>query len=128
MNKKEHQEWLDSLKVGDEIAYKWGYGEGAGYKIGKITNITPKRFIDSGNIRFNRNGEPPAGVHGVGNIVPVTAELKRDMTRRELILEIEDKIRHNKLSLETLTDVRNLIRWELDPSSKPKNIIFTELK
>ncbi|NLD92992.1 MAG: hypothetical protein GX639_10020 [Fibrobacter sp.] len=43
---QEYQNWLDGLKVGDEVYCTWGE------RIEKITHITKGRQIDIGKIRY----------------------------------------------------------------------------
>lgn len=100
----ERQAWLDSLKPGDEIAYK-GSGVYAGWSIRTVNKRTPAGWIVTDGYTFDKSG----GCRGRDNYSPyrcepVTESIRR-MMQRGLII---DRLRHvafERYSLESLETI-----------------------
>jgi hypothetical protein len=101
------QDWLDGLKVGDEVAVNCGKYSNADYRIAKITKITPSRRFGLdcfSNMVFDNEGKERANNSTWSSpyrIVPVTNEIKNFLARRESLEKIKE-IRFEKLTLDQM--------------------------
>lgn len=83
-NSKEYYEWIESLKVGDEVYYDGGFWNGKMIKT--IVKITPSGLFKIGNEYIDKSGQ----IRGTfKNVYPVTQKV-RD--------EVEFKLLSNKIS------------------------------
>lgn len=89
----EYKQWLDSLKIGDEVYCTWGG------RIEKVTHITKTRQIDVGSHRY-KNGEHTIKESRYGtthHIKPVTQEVLDKIEQRELASEVHSKLYGNAI-------------------------------
>lgn len=95
--KKKTEEWVSTLKVGDTVALRGGWNNSAWYTR-KIVKITPTGRI---NLEDFKVAMPDGSIRGdrYNYIYPVTDDIKRTIWRRNIIVEL-----HNRLKLEVLSD------------------------
>lgn len=106
----QRQQWLNSLKVGDEVAMihgGWGYRD---YTIHTVSNITPSRMIDVNRYRFNNDGRE-RGNHYGRKIEQVTDKIRQDILHKQAISEIRC-ITWEKLTTQQLLDVLKIIQGD----------------
>ncbi len=119
---QETQEWLQSLKVGDEVAYgsNYIYPE---YQFSKIKRITPTRKIielECG-YSFSKNGEEQGGRKRPRHLIqPETAkellaDYRRECEERQLLSKTKDEL------------IRNISRMDIQQIKKLQEFIKTEL-
>jgi hypothetical protein len=98
----QRQQWLNSLKVGDEVAVRHKSWSGrAPYTISVITKITPTRMFDvEGFTRIKNDG---------GGMIPVTDEIRNEVARSKAAYFIKH-LDWNKLTTQQLLDVLKIIK------------------
>ncbi|MEK5358191.1 hypothetical protein [Paenibacillus sp. FSL L8-0709] len=101
----EYQEWLDSLKVGNEVLISGKYGGGYLYFIGTIERITPTREIKIGALVFKNGSE---GERSLIKIEPVTQEVRENIKHKELSRFLID-YRFENLPLNALEEISNIL-------------------
>lgn len=97
---EERQQWLNSLKVGDEVAIYRSNHWGSNHTIGKITKITPSRMFDvdvAPNCRFNSDGRERGNYYG------------------RKIVESTDKIKNKIIMDQALSTIKNTVWESLQP-------------
>jgi len=104
------QEWLDSLKEGDSVAYNFGGFGYKNYKITTISKITPKRLFIVDELRFNKEG-----IYRFDSmwstrytLQPVTDEITEKVKTKNM-LHILSKVQFHELDLETLEKIVHVI-------------------
>lgn len=110
-----NQEWLDSLKEGDEVALKtytgWGRAE-PNYKVTKVIKITPTRRIKVeayGNLQFDSKGRPFGSSMRDVKLMPYGQEVKNAIRKNNLIY-ILDQIKMNDLPLDKIERIAAIIK------------------
>lgn len=107
--KDERQLWLDSLKEGDEVAYRtmWGNGE---YRITKVTKRTPTGRIVCGGITWKSDGwSMGTSYSSPGELVKVTEKIRHDVLKSHLVERFRNAKWHN-VPLDTLVAMNELIQ------------------
>jgi hypothetical protein len=107
------QQWLNSLKVGDEVAVDYGRLK-TSYIIGKVTKITPtRRFSVSGrNCTFDSGGREMGSISAWNSremMQPVTNEIRDRIARFEAarVIKVFD---WDTLTTQQLLDVLKIIK------------------
>lgn len=81
------QQWLDSLKVGDEVCY---YNRWSGYKITRIEKITPTRQIKTEcGLAFKRGYHRVDAWNGYA-LQPATDEVRNDIRKRHIVFKLSN--------------------------------------
>ena len=112
----EKQEWLATLKAGDEVAIKTSNWSGSRYHIARVDKITPSGRIVVGIFTFLPNGQRYGG-NGFASIEPVTDEIKQDIqdkvfyARAYKLIEAVDR-KKIKLDMEQLKQIVAIIKKE----------------
>jgi hypothetical protein len=109
--REQRQQWLNSLKVGDEVAVDQGKFSRK-YAILTIEKITPtRRFRLSGvsEVFDNTGREMGAGAWGSDHMEPITDAI-RESAARYAALEHIKKINFSALSTQQLLDVLKVIQ------------------
>lgn len=107
--KDERQIWLDSLKEGDEVAYRtaWGNGE---YRITKVTKRTPTGRIVCGTITWRSNGwSMGTSYSSPGELVKITEEIRNKVLKYTLVCRFHN-ILWNNVPLDTLVAINKLLK------------------
>ena len=103
------QEWLDNLKVDDDVCYEYGTFV-TNYKICKVKRITPKRtFVLYDDLRFDKSGRLRLDSWHSCQIEPITDEIRIKIHRQKLLRKIKD-FDAEKLSYEDLKKVEQIIK------------------
>jgi hypothetical protein len=116
MDEKTYQEWLKTLKVGDEVGYQEAFIEKEIIQT-KIVKITPTRMfrVDHENLLFNKEGYQFYGGKSLGiRLYPVQILKERKTFRQEKehTLKLLEEVYESKLrqieyaSLEGLKQIR----------------------
>lgn len=108
MNNTECQAWLDSLKVGDEVAHE--YSRYYVPKIGRIESITPTRIFKIDGDSWNRNGII-RGDSRIGPIEPVTQAI-HDKIETENCHRVIDQVKWKEVPLPKLRQIRAILEGE----------------
>jgi hypothetical protein len=105
------KEWLDTLKVGDEVLVTGRYT----CEIRKIEKITPTRQIKIGAWTFRNGWHSSSDRFGYGfRIEPVTQKMRDHIRKVELERKINKVI--GDLSLNKLESIFNIIEATEQPS------------
>jgi len=99
-----HKEWLDSLKVGDEVAILEG---SYGVTIAHVSSRTPTGWIRVGNEEFNSDGSI-RGKDAHKGLYPVTEKHHRVVILRRIHNAIDRRVLE-KLSLDQLQRISIII-------------------
>lgn len=124
MNYAEEQQWLASLKEGDEVVVR-SYGNDC---LDTIQKITPTRqFLLSHNKRFNSNGRKTTKEKWGGAwLAPVTDEVRAQLTREKIVSEVWSEICKlnindvRKLSDERLKEILAVLKQAPEQSALPE--------
>jgi len=107
MNLEDYKSWLNSLKVGDEIAIRiFHLSRPDTYKLSRITKITPSRMMyvegDTGRYKDGHN-------NASGNtLVPYTEGIF-DIMDKEVLLRVIETTRLRDLPVEKLREIKKII-------------------
>jgi hypothetical protein len=107
-----NQEWLDSLKAGDEVALRISYFPGFNYNIKQVTKVTPTRIIKVGGYEFDSKGRERGRKSSWGrgaSIEPVTGEVLGIIEKKELLTQI-NSTKFETLPLEALRTISKAIK------------------
>jgi len=105
----ERQAWLDSLKAGDEVAYRTNYGRE--WRTSKVTTRTKTGRIAVGPYAYNSDGQL-RGTNGPWRIEPVTQEIRDDL-RKKYLSSMLSRCNWGTLSLAALEQVYSIMRADL---------------
>lgn len=104
-HKEEYNQWLSSLQVGDEVAYRWGNF----WVITTIKSKTPSGRLNLANgITVNNDGSIRGNKYF--SIRPSTPEIKQEIWRVRALQKIRNNFNADNLSNEELTIVLKLIK------------------
>ncbi len=82
---KDHQSFLDNLKVGDTVCYEIPSWSRSIYKVETIVRITPKRtFVLSNNQRFTPRGTSQVDKYHRYYLMPYTSDIIESMLQHKL--------------------------------------------
>lgn len=103
----DNREWLDSLKVGDEVAILYGGWGGNNYWFLPIGHATPTQIHVNGN-KYRRSDGRRMGERYGSSIEPATPELKAEVEAAQLHNQRANRlsdIRWKQQSSETLAAI-----------------------
>ena len=108
-----NSEWLESLKIGDEVAVDTGRHGYKNYEIIKIERITPTRRIslEGRSWKFDSNGRERGKVNSWTPrkcIKPVTQDI-RDSIRKKYIISRIESVKWETVSLDKLEKILEII-------------------
>jgi hypothetical protein len=111
---EQRQQWLNSLQIGDEVAVD--YGRNYGYKIGKITRITPtRRFtVEGKGCTFGNDGVEMGRRDvwgGRSRMRQVTDQIREDIARSDALFHLRD-FKFDRLSTQQLHDILKIIQGD----------------
>jgi hypothetical protein len=110
---KSTQEWVDSLKEGDEVAVDIGSFSFPSVVILTVEKITPSRIIKTSNgYTFNKHGEERGNNDAWSSkkrLMPITDVILEKIERKNLTSIIEN-VKASDLSLETLRDIVDILK------------------
>ena len=111
MNHEQHKVWLASLKVGDQVAVRYGrWGSGA-YTIFCIERVTSTQLVSTRQsfrpveVRFRKSDGRVIGEDGYNRIEPVTSEVL-EVNERDKLTTWLTLLKANTLSLQCLRAMR----------------------
>jgi hypothetical protein len=93
-----HQDWVDGLKVGDEVAEMVRDLSGVIYEFGKVTKITLKKreiTVDFGSfdhIYDRRGGRRTSGIPSWSQLEKPTPEMREHNEVRQLAYKVRDLV------------------------------------
>lgn len=108
------QEWLNALKVGDEVLISKSSWRGRVEKIAKVERRTPTGRIVVGGVTFLPNGQKFKGWDGYVCIEPVTEEAKQRINEK-IFFEDAMKVIYNladgkiKLGIDELRQIVKIV-------------------
>ncbi|MCK9592746.1 MAG: hypothetical protein M0Q91_12150 [Methanoregula sp.] len=112
----DNKEWLDSLKVGDDVAIdRYQYGKRT-YSVRKIDKITPTRRFSINGAYYDKNGREMGSASSWGirsEIVPVTDEIKTTIRRSNTLFAI-GKFPFDSLNNGDLESIYNIIKNKIE--------------
>ncbi|MFJ8247401.1 hypothetical protein [Peribacillus asahii] len=108
--KKEREEWISSLQVGDKVALEgYGLGRNRYWYITKVVKITPsgRKNLENGLIIM-----PDGSIRGDnGNYAhPITEEIKVRIWRRKAIIKLNKEMRFDELSDNNLNRLLTILK------------------
>lgn len=110
-----NKEWLDSLKVGDEVAMDVGSYGFRRYSIATVTKITPTRRIStSNNLTFNADGSSYGRRDSWSSrtyLEPVTDKILEHNFRSSFIGTLKS-FKFEELTTEQLRSIESIIKKE----------------
>jgi len=107
--KDERQIWLDSLKEGDEVAYRCVYGNRE-YRITKVTKRTPTGRIVCDGITWKSDGRVlKFSYSSPGELVKITEEIRNKVLKYTLVCRFHNVL-WNNVPLDTLVAMNELIQ------------------
>lgn len=104
----DRQTWLDSLKVGDDVAISTRHG----YVLVKIEKITPKRtFRLSRGYSCSSDGysSPSVGAFNNYHMCEITPSILTTIEKNRLIVKLS-KVQFNELDYDTLKSIDIVIK------------------
>lgn len=116
------KEWLEQLKVGDEVAIRYwgGWGDNT-YHFCAITDETPTLWKINSRQFYKKDGKE-RGPYCKTDIKEPTTELKADIadrTRRIELIRLLDQTAWGSLPTTTLETVNAILRPESKSASQP---------
>lgn len=111
MTKEEQSIWLASLKVGDQVAVRYGRWGAGSYTIFRIERVTSTQLVSTRQsfrpveVRFRKSDGRVIGDDGYNRIEPVTKEV-REANEREKLTTWLTLLKANSLSLPCLRAMR----------------------
>lgn len=99
MTNEQRKQWLATLNIGDEVAFRAGF-ENSWY-LATIDRITPTRRFFCGGRQFDNNGRCRGDNYGAASIEPVTQEVRDAVRNRKIVRRLRDVVWSN-LSLDSL--------------------------
>lgn len=115
---EQYNEWLQTLKKGDEVAVKSraGFGGGSHYSIETVKNITKQGSVRLDDDNLYKNGEytrKSNWSYDTYTLMPIDDEVKEWFKRRNLLYKL-DKLNLKALTTEQLESIYNIVHSEQD--------------
>lgn len=107
----DNQEWLDSLKPGDEVAIQH-VGFDTWYEFGRVVDRRTPTLIIVGGLRANNKGKE-IGTSRPRYLVEPTDELKREAEEkreRRALIQLLRAVTWHSLPLEALREVSEIVK------------------
>lgn len=105
----DRQQWLNNLKVGDEVFVKNQYHA----RICRITKMTPTRRMEVSewaSTKFDKSGNQMGESWNSLTIYPVTDEVRDQLKRNELISFFKYDLQWKTLKTQQLLDIMKIIQ------------------
>lgn len=117
--------WLESLKVGDEVAIVSSGGWSRMYRFARVERLTNTQIIVAGTRFKRRNGEEVGHGYRGDSLEEATAELKAEVEaerKRNNALALLRDVRWRDLNNETMLAVAELVRKAQEVKGEAVNV------
>jgi hypothetical protein len=111
MNNEERKQWLDNLKVGDEVCYRVGSISFKNYVIKTIDKITPTRRFKIDDLQFDSSGREMGNTdkwQTTKELLPVTDEVRNAILKDKILSKISG-FNFKTLNIEELKQIYTII-------------------
>lgn len=119
-----YKNWLNNLKIGDEVALRWGYKD---YQIFIVAKTTATQIVLNDGQRFNKhNGYKRSSKTSYETLIEPTSKIKDTINRNKAITIIGSKnpswFESCNIKTETLLEWANIIEQTINDNKIEFNL------